>query len=115
MNTSLSNLTARQLRQAADIRERIDTLQREMGRILSSSAPAGNGASPQKKSAMSPAVRARIAAAARARWAKIKGKRGSAKAQPPPIRKMSAEARARLAAIARARWKKAKAAGKKAL
>src|SRR5712671_4986536 len=115
MNTTLSNLTAKQLRQAADLKERIDVLQREMARILGSSAQAGNGAGPQRKTTMSLAVRARIAAAARARWAKIKGMRASAKPTPKPIRKMSAAARARLAAIARARWRKAKAAGKAAL
>ena len=113
--TSLSNLTAKQLRQAADIKERIDTLQREMARVLGPSAQTGNGAGSQRKTTMSPAVRARIAAAARARWARIKGMRASAKPTPKPIRKMSAAARARLAAIAKARWRKARAAGRTAL
>src|SRR5712671_3075130 len=113
--TSLSNLTAKQLRQAADIKERIDTLQREMARVLGSSAQASNGAGSQRKTTMSPAVRARIAAAARARWARIKGMRASANPTPKPIRKMSAAARARLAAIAKVRWKKARAAGRTAL
>jgi hypothetical protein len=86
---------------------------------------------------MSAAGRARIAAAAKARWAKLRGaavkgiKRGrkmSAKGlaniragvlkrmknQGKEITKpkMSAAGRARLSALARARWKKAKAAGK---
>src|SRR5258708_4429763 len=64
MNTTLSNLTAKQLRHAADLKERIDTLQREIARILGSSAQASNGAGPQRKTTMSPEVRARIAAAA---------------------------------------------------
>jgi len=115
MNTSLSNLTAKQLRHAADIKERIDSLQSEMARILGSSIQAGNGAGPQRKTTISLAARARIAAAARARWARIKGTKASAKPTPQPIRKMSAAARARLAAIARARWRKARAAGRTAL
>jgi hypothetical protein len=64
---------------------------------------------------MSLAARARIAAAARARWAKIKGKKRSARAGQKPRRKLSPAARARLAAIARERWRKVKAQGKKAL
>jgi len=56
---------------------------------------------------MSASARARISAAAKARWAKIKGK--SAKKAK---RKMSAKAKARLSALAKARWAKAKKAGK---
>ena len=59
------------------------------------------------KRTMSPAARARIAAAQRARWAKIKGK----KADKPVVRKwkMSAAGRAAIAAAAKARWAKYKA------
>lgn len=72
------------------------------------------------KRRMSTEARARIAAAARARWAKLKGaKTGAAKAElesgKPKRRRMSAEVRAKMAAAAKARWKKAKAAGKKRL
>jgi hypothetical protein len=113
MNQSLTDLSASQLRQAADIKENIENLEHRLNQILGGRAQTGNGAPVQKKQTMSPAVRARIAAAARARWARIKGK-----TSPKPAkhgRKMSAAARAHLAAIARARWKKAKSAGKKAL
>jgi len=51
---------------------------------------------------MSAAGRARIAAAQRARWAKIRG-------TVPKRRTMSAEARRKIAAAQRARWAKAKA------
>ena len=111
MNQSLTDLSASQLRQAAGIKENIENLEQRLNQILGGRAQTRNGAAAQKT--LSPAVRARIAAAARARWARIKGK-----TSPKPAkhgRKMSAGARARLAAIARARWKKAKAAGKKAL
>ena len=60
---------------------------------------------------MSAAGRARIAAAARARWAKLKG----TKSMPKQKRKMSAAGRARIAAAARERWKRAKAQGKTSL
>ena len=64
-----------------------------------------------KRRRMSAAARARIAAAAKARWAKIKG----AEPTKPKRHKMSAAARAKMAAAARARWAKAKAAGRKRL
>jgi len=51
---------------------------------------------------MSAAGRARIAAAQRARWAKVKGM--------PKKRTMSASARRKIAAAQRARWAKVKAA-----
>ena len=58
------------------------------------------------------AGKARMGAAARARWAKIKGTKAS---PTKKRRKMSAESRARISAAAKARWKKAKAAGKNTL
>jgi hypothetical protein len=59
---------------------------------------------------MSASARARIAAAQKARWAKVKGNGGSG-----PRRRMSSAARAKIAAAAKARWAKAKAAGRKSL
>jgi hypothetical protein len=52
---------------------------------------------------MSAAGRARIAAAQRARWAKLKGKKASASA-PVKKRKLSAAALARIRAAQKARW-----------
>lgn len=62
---------------------------------------------------MSAVARAKIAAAQKARWAKVKGK--TEKPASEGKRKMSASARAKIAAAAKARWAKAKAAGKKSL
>jgi len=115
MNSQLITLSPQQLRKAADIQERIGRLQTELGRVLGASTQTHLAAARPGKRTMSLAARARIAAAARARWAKIKGKKRSAPAGKKPRRKMSAAARARLAAIARERWRKAKAQGKKAL
>jgi hypothetical protein len=111
MNLSLNNLSPQQLRQAANVKEKIDSLQRELARLIGATLPSSNHVAASGRT-MSAAARARIAAAARKRWAKIKGGKS---AGATPKRKMSAAARARLAAIARARWKKAKAAGKSAL
>src|SRR2546425_315188 len=104
MNSSPINLTAQQLRHAAGLQERIEALQGQLAKMLGS--PAGNSratAAPRKRR-MSAVAIARIRAAQKARWARIKARRGS-----KPKRKLSAAAKAKLAAIARARWKQAKA------
>ena len=107
----ITNLSAQQLRRAADIQEKIAELQSELASYLGESAPASPSA-PRKKFRMSAAGRARIVAAQKARWAKVKSTRGPA---PKGKRTMSAAARAKIAAAARARWAKAKASGKKSL
>jgi hypothetical protein len=73
----------------------------------SASGGAGSGRRP-----LSPAARARIAAAQRARWAKVKtkGKTGSGAGK----RVMSAAARRKIAAAQRARWAERKSQQKKA-
>jgi len=85
---SLTDLSSRELRRAAAIKDRIAKLETELARLLRSRVEAtiGRGSRPQK-----PARRRR------------------------PRRRMSAAARAKLAAAARARWKKVKAAGKSTL
>jgi|SRR5882672_6859497 len=114
MNQSFTDLSPSQLRRAADLKERIDGLQNQLEQILGTASQLSSEPAPQQKRKMSAAARARIAAGARARWARIKG---ATAAEPTvqPRRKMSATAKAKLAAIARARWKKVRAAGKKAL
>ncbi|MGO9001063.1 MAG: hypothetical protein ACLPYZ_05185 [Limisphaerales bacterium] len=107
------NLSSKQLRRAADLKDKIESLQKKLSRILGASTQAQNGAAPKRK--MSAAGRRKIAAAARARWAKVKGRKSAAKPGKKARRKMSAAARAKIAAAARARWKKAKAQGKNTL
>lgn len=112
MNSLFSSVSAQDLRRAAEIKERIDTLQHELAQILGSDS-VGPERQTGTRRKMSAAARAKIAAGARARWAKARGSGGAA-AKRAGI-KRSAAVRARLAAIARERWKKAKAAGKTAL
>jgi hypothetical protein len=100
----LRNVTVDQLKRALYIREKIDALHKELTEILGgeiSIPPATKG-----KRKMSAAARAKIGAAQRARWAKVKSVTAKSK------RKMSAAARAAISAAAKARWKQAKAAGK---
>jgi len=113
MNTSITSLSAQQLRRAADLKERIEALSHELSRLLGT--PGSEGVAVVKRRKMSAAGIARISAAARKRWAKIKAAAGAAKPGRKRGRKLSPVAKARLAAIARERWKKAKAAGKSRL
>ena len=95
----------------------VHLLKKEHARLTSqiqgvSAALAAFGASYKKGSgtrrAMSAAGRAKIAAAQRARWAKVKGKSGNS--TMPKKRTMSVAARRRIAAAQRARWAKVRAA-----
>ena len=116
---TMINATPTQLRKAADIKERIDALQNELAEILGGEVPTpAQTAEAPKKYKFSAAARARMRAAQKARWAKIKGT-----AQPVPTaekpaevpkkkRKVSAAWRRALERAWAARRAKAKAAGK---
>src|SRR5207253_2306211 len=88
----LTTLSVKDLKRAIAIRERIDGLQRDLDRLTGAqAAPVKNGAPRRrKKRRMSAAARAKISAAAKARWAKRKGRghaprlaRASAKGRTP--------------------------------
>jgi hypothetical protein len=70
--SSIINLSVQQLRRAAAIKEQIQSLENELGRIFGSSTTPVAVAAPKKRHKMSAAGRARISAAAKARWAKVK-------------------------------------------
>lgn len=114
MDPVIINLSASQLRRAAGIKERIEELQAELSNLLGR-APEASGNGSGRKRHMSAEAIARISAAQKARWAKVRRAAGSSGASPKRKRRMSAAGRARLAEIARARWKTAKAQGKSGL
>jgi hypothetical protein len=117
---NLSELSAAQLRRAADLKEQIEKLQEELASLLGApAAPQAAAAAPkQTKRKMSAAGRANVSAAAKARWAKLKGTAKSAPAAKPapvakPARKrwkISAAGKARIKAANQAYWAKVKAA-----
>jgi hypothetical protein len=107
----LTSLSAQQLRHAADLQEKIARLQDELASYLGTPVKS-SATTTRRKSRMSAAGRARIIAAQKKRWAKVKAGKPAVKTGK---RKMSASSRARIAAAARARWAKAKAAGKSSL
>jgi hypothetical protein len=110
MSTSITSLSVKQLRRAADIKEKLQSLEKELGQILGSSTKPATQASPKKKRKLSPAVRAKMAAAAKKRWANLKREPLPVKPVKKAKRKMSAACRARIAAAAKARWAKVKGA-----
>jgi uncharacterized phosphosugar-binding protein len=102
----MSNLTS-VLNQLEQERTRLGTQLERLNNALS--ALNANGAS--RRGTMSAAGRARIAAAQRARWAKVKGKKVvSITARK---RTMSASARRSIAAAQKARWAKWRKAQRK--
>ena len=113
--SSIAHLSVSQLRKAATLKEQIQSLENELGRILGSSAKPVAGTAPKKKSQLSAAARTKMAAAAKARWVKVKAKKVAVKSAPKVKGRMSAAGRARISAAAKARWAKAKAAGRKTL
>jgi hypothetical protein len=70
--SSIINLSAQQLRRAATIKEQIQSLENELNRIFGSPAKPVAATAPKKRRKMSAAGRAKISAAAKARWAKVK-------------------------------------------
>ena len=114
------NVSANQLRKAAEVKDKIEELQSELQSLLGESAPLGVSdvfaGGFRKRRGMSAAAKARIAAGQKARWAKARGEAtNGAAVTAKPKRTMSAAGRARIAASAKLRWKKAKAAGKSTL
>jgi hypothetical protein len=111
---SLINLTPAQLRHAADLKEKIESLQHELNRLHGSADGAVSAAAPAKhgKRKISAAGIARIRAAQKLRWSKVKGASAPAakKTGKRGPRKMSASARAKIAAAQKARWAKVRAA-----
>jgi hypothetical protein len=109
MSTLLSSLSVQQLRKAATLKEKIQSLEKELGQLLGSSAKPAAPAVPRKKRKMSAAGRAKISAAAKARWAKVKAGKLSVKPARKAKGKMSAAAKARLSAKMKMIWARRKA------
>jgi hypothetical protein len=111
---TITSLSVAQLKQAIAIKEQIEGLQAQLESITGGSAVIPSE-TPGRR-VMSASAKARIAAAQRRRWAKIRsGNAEPSSSKSAARRKVSPATRARLAAIARKRWAKAKASGKSAL
>lgn len=117
---SITSLSPGQLRQAADLKEKIDGLQVQLNDILGGVVstlvnPGSTQAAKKGRRHMSPEGRARIAAAQKARWAKVRSESGTKEASKSPKkskRHISPALRKARSEAMKARWAKAKMAGK---
>src|SRR5881394_2571890 len=74
-SNAFADISLQQLKQAVAIREKIESLEKELSRIIGGGPSTPKTAAPRSKGKMSAAARARISAGMKARWAKRKGKR----------------------------------------
>ena len=106
---NIQDLSVRQLRRAAAIKEKLGSLSKELRNILGTSS--NSGAMAKNHRTMNASARRKIAAAQKARWAKLRrAKVGPGK--PVARKKMSAAARAKLSAKMKRYWAAKKAAKK---
>ena len=102
------DLSTRNLEQALSIRRQIDALERRL-RGFVGGAGGGASAAPRRggRRRMSPSARAKIAAAARARWARVRaggGAKGRAKKSGRRKGGITAAGRRRLSQLMKLRW-----------
>lgn len=106
---SLLHLTPTQLRYAASLKEKMESIGSELKKLLTTTSITIKVTRP--KTGMSDEAKAKISAAAKARWAKVKkATLSSTPVAPKKKFKMSAASKAKIAAAAKARWAKIKAA-----
>jgi hypothetical protein len=97
------------LQEAISIRRQIDTLEKRLSSILGGSST--SPATQTGRRRMSTATRSKLAAAARARWAKIKA--GTKKTPSKKKGGITAAGRKRLSQLMKARWAARRRAGGK--
>src|SRR5215470_5021594 len=109
------DISVKDLQEAISIRQQIDNLQRRLSSLLRG-APQRPTTSPTATAApgrfFSPATRAKLAAAARARWART---RGTAAPAAPAKKKgqLTAAGRRKLSQLMKARWAARRRTGSK--
>ncbi len=106
---NLLELTPEQLQRAASIKKQINDLNNQLRKIFG--VPAESAAVPGSNRTLSASAKRKIAAAQKARWAKVRGAKLTVKTATKK-KTMSAAAKAKLSAKLKAYWA-AKRAGKK--
>jgi hypothetical protein len=111
---NIYDLTINQLKRAAAIKEHIEDLSRELRTIF---APPATAAGRKRSRSMSAAVRRKIAATQKARWAKLRRAKPPTRSAKPAAKatkkSMSPAARAKLSAKLKAYWAAKKKSGQK--
>lgn len=102
--SELQNLSLEQLRHLVSIKEQIENLEEQLSAIIANgssvAAPPAEESQTGRSRKISASGRAKIAAAAKARWARIRAEKGQPQivtAAPKKKRKMNAAARAKMA------------------
>jgi hypothetical protein len=95
------DISLKALQEAVSIRRQIDTLERRLSSILSLPHGPGPGRGPRLTRPMPGATRAKLAAAARARWAKKAGSKTTPAKKKGGITPVG---RKRLSQLMKARW-----------
>lgn len=118
----LNTLSISKLKQAISIKEQIAKLEQDLSSLLGGTTPAAKVAvvsAPAQKKGMSAVGRAKVAAAQRIRWAKIKAANSASLSKAVPAAKpakkkwkISAAGMAKIRATSKAYWAKRKAAEK---
>ena len=113
--SNILNLSSAKLGRIAALKGQLEKIQSQLQALVGESAAVTVAKPAKKKRTMSAAGRAKIAAAARARWAKVRAATKGAPKKPAVVavkkkRTMRAAGRAKIAAAARARWAKVRAA-----
>jgi hypothetical protein len=113
------DISTQDLERAVAIRRQIDSLEKQLASLFGNRSRGGAAAraprAPSERGKrFSAATRAKLAAAARARWARIRaGKSGGGAPKKKQKRGLTAEGRRRLSQLMKARWAaRRKAAGK---
>ena len=110
------DISVKELQEAISIRQQIDNLQRRLSSLLRG-APQRPTTSPTAPGRFfSPATRAKLAAAARARWARTRGTGATAALAKSPAKKKGAltpAGRRKLSQLMKARWAARRKAGGK--
>lgn len=106
------DISVKDLQEAISIRQQIDNLQRRLSSLLRG-APQRPMAPTAPGRFFSPATRAKLAAAARARWARTRGTVAAAPAKSPAKRKgqLTPAGRRKLSQLMKARWAARRKAG----
>jgi hypothetical protein len=112
---NLQTASIEQLKEVISIKEQIASLEQQLAKLTgtTSSVEVASAIAPEKRGRkkMSPAARAKIAASAKTRWARVKGVSAVAGVSAPAKKtrkKMSAEAKAKISAAAKTRWARVK-------
>jgi hypothetical protein len=111
--STVMDISVKELQEAISIRHQIDNLQRRLSSLLRGAPqrPTAPAAPTAAGRYFSPATRAKLAAAARARWARTRGTAGATAAPARRKGQLTPAGRRKLSQLMKARWAARRKAG----